>query len=100
MRGVPRLRQIVTQPTHQQKILDVILTNMHQFYGTPVILPAVELDNPLDGVLSDHKVPLALPIKFAGENKSRDYVTRTFRPLPDSGIRLFGQWICNETGLT
>ena len=37
--GLPRVRQIVTQNTHQDKILDIILTNLHQLYKVqnPVI---------------------------------------------------------------
>ena len=33
--GIPKLKQIVTKPTHKSKILDVILTNMHALYSVP-----------------------------------------------------------------
>ena len=26
----------------------------------------------------------------------REYITKTYRPLPESGIREFGEWICSE----
>ena len=37
--GIPRIRQIVTRSTYKFKILDVILTNMHQLYSVPIIAP-------------------------------------------------------------
>ena len=55
--GIPRLKQIVTQYTHKNKILDVILTNMHSLYGVPVIVPPVPPDDPTCGVPSDHSTP-------------------------------------------
>ena len=41
----PRTYQIVTKNTHNDKILDTILTNFHQYYAVPVILPPVKPDN-------------------------------------------------------
>ena len=37
--GIPRMKNMVTKPTHKNKILDVILTNLHQFYNVPIIAP-------------------------------------------------------------
>ena len=37
--GIPRVRQIVSLATHKDKILDIILTNLHQFYQIPTIAP-------------------------------------------------------------
>ena len=47
--GLPRLRQLVTKPTCNGKILDVLLTNLHEFYNLPVIIPPVAADNPSQG---------------------------------------------------
>ena len=44
--GLPRTRQIVAKNTHKDKILDIILTNLHQFYKIPVIAPPVPLMTP------------------------------------------------------
>ena len=94
--GIPRLRQIVTKYTHGRKILDVIMTNMSPLYGIPEIVPAVPPDNPQVGVASDHSTVVATPLTQDSVGRSRDYVTRTYRPLPQSGISEFGQWICTE----
>ena len=94
--GIPRLRQIVTQNTHKNKILDVILTNLHSMYTVPVIVPPVPADDPSHGVPSDHATPVAYPRSGCNIAQSREYITRISRPLPESGIREFGQWITSE----
>ena len=93
--AIPRLRQIVTKFTYQHKILDVILTNLHQFYCVTVVVPPVLPDQPGHGVPSDHSVPVAYP-QTDKSTKLNEYKTVKARPLPDSGIRKFGQWICSE----
>ena len=40
--GIPGVRQIVTQNTHKNKILDIIVTNLHKYYRVPIITPPVE----------------------------------------------------------
>ena len=94
--GLPKLKQLVTKPTCNGKVLDVLLTNLHEFYSVPEVVPPVPADNPLQGKPSDHSVPVARPHTSAGGNISNDYKTRITRPMPDSGIRQFGQWIVKE----
>ena len=96
--GIPKLKQLVTKPTHKSKILDVILTNMHGLYSVPIIAPPVLPDDPNYGVASDHSTPIATPLaqQSSASGGSREYVTRTYRPLPESGLREFGEWICGE----
>ena len=73
-----------------------MLTNLHEYYNVPVIVPPVPADNPRQGKPSDHSVPLARPHTSTGSNQSNEYRTKITRPIPDSGIRQFGQWIINE----
>ena len=94
--GIPRLRQIVTKHTHGRKILDVIMTNMSSLYEIPEIVPAVPPDNPQVGVASDHSTVVATPLTQDSVVRSHEYITRTYRPLPQSGILEFGEWICSE----
>ena len=97
--GIPRLKQIVTKYTYRRKILDIILTNMSHLYAVPEIVPAVPPDNPHVGVASDHSTVVATPLTQDSVGRLRDFVTRTYRPLPQSGILEFGQWICSEDWL-
>ena len=92
--SIPRTKQIVTKPTCNGKILDISITNMHDFYGLPVIATAVPADN--TGVPSDHSTVIAAPHSSVIEQDSNEYKTKTTRPLPESGIRSFGQWIVQE----
>ena len=94
--GIPRLRQIVTKPTYKLKTLDVIMTNLHSLYDVPIITPPVQPDNPQYGAPSDHSSVVAVPLSRDTVSRSRDYETRVYRPLPQSGVVEFGEWICNE----
>ena len=82
-------------PTLNLKTLDVILTNLWEFYSVPIIVPPVPCDDPTKGVPSDHSTPVAHPISTNHKVKNV-YKTRIARPLPDSGIEQFGRWIQAE----
>ena len=86
--------QIVSKVTHKNKILDIILTNLHRLYQIPIIVPPVMPDDPTRGVASDHSIPLALPVTSA-HHTTREYKTTTVRPLPESGIQEFSAWLSN-----
>ena len=94
--GLPRVRQIVTKNTHGGKILDIILTNLHQFYKVPIIAPPVTPDDPSKAKPSDHSIPIAIPLSDNQFCQTREYQTKTIRPLPDVNIEMFGTWIKNE----
>ena len=96
LNGIPKLRQIVTKPTHKSKILDIILTNMSTMYCVPIIAPPVPPDDPLCGVPSDHSSPVATPLATDTLQQVREYIVRVTRPLPESGMLEFGEWLCNE----
>ena len=94
--GLPRLKQLVTEATCNGKVLDVLLTNLHMYYSVPVIVPPVPADNPAQGKPSDHSVPLAKPHSTMGVNMSNVYKNKVTRPMPESGIKQFEQWIVTE----
>ena len=50
----------------------------------------------MKGVPSDHSTSLAVPLSAQNLNQAREYVTKVSRPMPDSGIREYGQWIITE----
>jgi hypothetical protein len=86
----------VTKNTHKDKILDIILTNLHQFYRVPIIAPPVAPDDPRNAKPSDHSSPIAIPLSDNEYCQTREYQTKTVRPLPDVNIEMFGSWIRNE----
>ena len=92
-----KLRNIVDLPTRQGKILDILLTNIPQFYNSPVIVPPVPCDNPTSGKPSDHFVPVSYPHTDRSKPPVRRYKTVVSRPLPETSVNQFGGWIINET---
>ena len=92
-----RLNQVVDKPTRQGAILDVLIMNLRQYYKSPIIVPPVGPDNPADGVPSDHSVPVCIPHTDRYNPPIRNYTVQSYRPLPDSGLAKFGQWIMSET---
>ena len=94
--ALPRTLQIVTKHTHNDKTLDIILTNLHQYYAVPVILPPVKPDEPMKHNNSDHKYAMAVPLNIAASKNTREYNTRTVRPTPETGRKAFGAWMLSE----
>ena len=96
--ALPKCKQILTKFTYKnKKIHDVILTNLPSLYAVPYVCPAVQVDVLGQGVPSDHNMAVALLLSEAGAGAvTREYTTRTSRPLPDSRVREFGLWIGQE----
>ena len=94
--ALPRTKQINSKPTCNGKILDVLITNLHEFYTVPSIVPAVAADDPSKGSPSDHKTVIAAPLSQNIDKKINEYSIKTTRPLPESAIREFGQWIVQK----
>ena len=91
-----KLRQIVDQITHGNKIIDVIITNLSSHYKSPLIAPPIESDDPSRGVASDHSVPVAIPHRDRWSRPKRSPRIITFRPLPETKVRDFGEWLVHE----
>ena len=91
----PNLKQVVDSPTRMNppRILDPIITSLSAFYQKPICLPPLDNDPDKDGSPSDHLIVYMKPIDSFNNNPARRKVPVKFRPLTDSGIRLFGQWI-------
>ena len=94
----PRMKQIVTLPTRGNNILSVLITNMSQYYSTPIINPPVCPDKDYTRHKpSDHSVPVVYPLNgSSGSLKLHSYKVKKYRPMPKSGIDSFGQWITKE----
>ena len=87
----PSLKQIVKKPTRGNRILDVIMTNLHSYYSEPVILPPINPDNEANGVPSDHNGVFAKPSPSSNSIQTNPKIKKFIRPLPQSLIDNFGQ---------
>ena len=92
-----KLRQIVDKCTRKDKILDVIIMNMSGHYKSPFIAPPIQSDNPSAGQPSDHSVPVCIPHTDRHTRPERTYRLVKYRPLPQSNINKFGEWIVHES---
>ena len=73
------------------------MTTVPELYAPPVIVPPVPADDPNHGVPSDHSTAVATPLSISSlAQNTNEYSERIFRPLPESGISEFGQWLTNE----
>ena len=92
-----RLKQIVGLPTINGKILDVLIMNLSCYYNSPIITPPIQPDNPDKAKPSDHSVPVSSPHTDRYNPPRRTWKVHNFRPLPDSRVRQFGQWLTRES---
>ena len=87
--AVPVLKQIVD--THNNRILDVIITDMKKLYYPTFVKPPLENDDDLQGQPSEHKVVILIPnslnINLTTYPDKRRICTG---PLPQPGIQEFG----------
>ena len=92
-----KLRQMVDKCTRKVKILDVIIMNTSRYYKSPIIAPPIQPDNPSTGQPSDHSVPVCIPHTDRYKPPQRNYRIIKYRPLPESSVRRFGEWIVSES---
>ena len=91
-----RLRQVVGLSTRQGAILDIIIMNLSSYFKTAVIAPPLQPDDPNKAKPSDHSVPICVPHTDRFKPPARTYRTIKYRPLPDSSVHRFGEWIVKE----
>ena len=96
----PNLVQVVGIPTRKNPdaILDKIITTLSKFYLPPTSLPPLDNDVEGNGKPSDHLIIVMRPISET-ENVKPKQKTITYRPLPESGMLMFKQWLQTEPWL-
>ena len=82
--------------THDDKCLDILITNLHNLYQPPDIVEACQPDDPTKAKPSDHLVPVAYPISGESGAVTRHYQVMKTRPLCESGVREFGSWLTHH----
>ena len=90
------MKQLVKKPTRKNKILSVLITDLHRYYHEPTIISPIEPDEAGKGKPSDHSTPIAYPYLDTSKPRNLRKLV-SVRPLPESGMRRFGQWITKET---
>ena len=91
-----KLKQMVCQKTRGNSILDIIVMNTGSLYHNAIIAPPINPDDPKSGVPSDHFVPICIPHTDRYSRPPRNDRIIRYRPLPESAIKNFGQWIVKE----
>ena len=92
-----KLRQVVDKSTRKGRILDVLIMNTSGLYKSPIIAPPIQADDPSTGQPSDHCVPVCIPHIDRYTPPRRNYRLIKYRPLPQSSIRRFGEWIVAQS---
>ena len=77
------------------RTLDPIITTLKKYYKDPVTKPPLNPDDPTNGKPSDHLVVLMQPITAQIEVSARTYSTIETRPINNSGLEKFGNWLVN-----
>ena len=94
----PNLFQVVDIPTrtNPDATLDKIITTLSKFYLRPTSLPPLDNDEEGNGKPSDHLIIVMRPINQTENEKPKQKII-SYRPLPESGMLMFKQWLQNET---
>ena len=92
-----KLHQIVDKNTRKDKVLDIIIMNTSGYYQSPIIAPPIQPDDPNTGQPSDHSVPVCTPHTDRYTRPVRHYKIIKYRPLPESSVKRFGEWMVSES---
>ena len=65
-------------------------------YIKSLLYKLIQPENPRKAKPSDHLIPVAYPISCETGSVTREYHKKTVRPLPESGIIVFGQGLASE----
>ena len=83
----PGFKQVVNQPTRENRTLDKIISNVASHYAVPCICSPIGR--------SDHNTVIWSPLESC--NRTANFTqNRITRPMRDSNIRQFGTWICSH----
>ena len=95
----PNMRQVVSDFTRMNppRMLDPILTTMSKFYQPPVCIPPLDPDPDSNGSPADHLMVEMHPICTLNNRPARTKRKVRIRPLPESGLDLFGDWIKQQS---
>ena len=92
------MKSLVHKPTrlNPDKILDNIISDMSKWYQSPVCLPPLAADPGTGGQPSDHLTVIMRPISAFNNNPARTKREILVRPMKQSGIDMFGNWVTQQ----
>ena len=90
-------KQVVSIPTRRNPdaILDTIVTTLAEYYEQPKTLPPLDNDSTKVGKPSDHLTVHMKPLSSFVQ-RTKHVKSVTFRPLTESGLEMFGNWIVTQ----
>ena len=83
-------------PTYRSSVLDILVTDMGQYYCVPTIRPPVQPDDPAKGSPSDHNIVFVKTKSCTTQPVNRVVRTLTVRPLPEEALAGFASWVQRE----
>ena len=90
-----------TKPTHGDKNIDIMITDMAHLYNESVILPSVPTDIPSNqkggGQPSDHPVVISTPKVERIFAPPKEKITKKTRRMNKEQMCMIGQWIQRES---
>ena len=89
--SLENMKQVVETPTHRNRVLDIILTNMKENYYPPFVRDPIECDLP--GEPSDHKIVIFLPKTVSNSQMLPSRKSIKSRPITQLGINEFGRFL-------
>ena len=97
----PDLVNLVASPTRGNRILDVIVSNLHPAYDKALVLPPLQPDVVGHGSPSDHGIAVARPnVNKAARTGFTRKVTRYRRSMTATNLALLGVFLLSLTGLS
>ena len=75
------MKQVVETPTHRNRVLDIILTNMKENYYPPFVRDPLKCDEDLPGEPSDHKIVIFLPKTVSNSQMLQSRKSIKSRPI-------------------
>ena len=88
-----QFKQVVTKATRGDKILDPIITSLHNFYQAPEVIAPLDADPDKNGSKSDHNMVVMTPIDVVNNTTTRTNREITVRPMKESGVNKFSEWL-------
>ena len=77
------------------QVLDVIITDLHKYYQSPVVKDPLEPDPVKTGAASDHLMVVMSPIGALNDRKTWLKKRIEFCPLNDQGFNKMGNKLCS-----